>query len=434
MASDRPSAAAEFDRTSPTIWVETSNGNSNPKAAKTRIDQSIRIISLTFNDGPVGILSAKGKGGAGSANAKSINKLTLEVENFDLKNHEDFTFAVGGSLSVQWGYPGRMGPKRHACITKVTGDHKLKVECRARSILMHRQTKVRNFVNMSHAEIATQILRENGYAPQDMDVEATDVRYGVVNQAGLTDHQMLAQIAEEEGFEYFDDTGATGVHFRRPTYGAPPVRELRYFTPPAVGEIEKFSTDGSLTARPTSVTTKGIDPRTKAPVQAAGGDAETKRGGQARRVDAETQEIGNKYQKPVQNPAAAKRVADRTFLGATQGTFKLKLDVIGDAQLLSKSVVKVTGITKRVDGLFYVAAIKHTIKAGHFKMQLECKSDSGVSASTAASKAKQAQGAQDPGRLAAVNREDQSVSFRDPMGRTTAAQAIGQRPDGSLIF
>lgn len=395
MALERPSAAVEFDRTAPTIWVETSNGSANPKAPKVRIDQSIRIISLTFQDGVSGSFSGKGK-----PSAKSVNKLTLEVENFNLRNHEDPTFAVGGSLNVQWGYPGRMGPKRHACITKVTGDHKLKVECRARSILMHRETKVRNFVNMTHSEVVKQIFRENGYQDAEMDVEDTEVRYGVINQAGQTDQQFLASLAEDEGFEYFDDTGVDGVHFRREVFGAPPVRELRYYTPPVVGEIEKFSTDGSLTARPTSVTAKALDPKTRKPAVGTGGNAETPRGTTANQLVDQLGKEGTvlfSFVKPIVNPAKAKRTADKLFLGATRATIKLKLDIIGDAQLLSKTVVKVTGIAKRIDGLFYLIGIKHTIKAGHFKMSCEARTDSGATAKTTPSKGKKATGAADPG-------------------------------------
>ena len=421
-ALPRVGETPEFDRTSPVIWVQTSNGSTNPKAPKVRIDQSIRIISLSFNDGPVGSLASKG----GSANAKSVNKLTLEVENFNLRNHEDFTFAVGGSLDVQWGYPGRMGPKRHACITKVTGDHKLKIECRARSILMHRETKVRNFINMTHSEVAKQIFKENGYADADMDIEDTEVRYGVINQAGLSDHQFLGQLAEEEGFEYFDDTGATGIHFRRPTFGAMPVRELRYFTPPRVGEIERFSTDGSVTSRVSSVTVNAIDTRTKQATQAVGSDATTKRGGVGKQLGSVQKEVTVVAITQTNNPAKAKRMADKMYLGSTRGSVKLKMDIIGDAQLLSKTVVKVSGITKIVDGLYYVAAIKHSIKAGHFKMALECKSDAGHTAQKTASKAKKAQGAADPGAAGVQLGTNQSERYKNTHGRATAKEVAAK--------
>ena len=107
---------------------------------KERLDESHRVLSLDFED-----------------NDNKADKLTLTVDNGDLRNFDDPLWRKGGAVVWQWGYENNWSIPRDAVIQKVTGFTKLKVECLAKSILLHKDKRARKWTGLKRSQVVEQI-------------------------------------------------------------------------------------------------------------------------------------------------------------------------------------------------------------------------------------------------------------------------------------
>jgi len=144
---------------------------------------------------------------------KKADKLSLQLNNFDLSLFDREELSGGAIFEVSWGYPGQMAPPRRAVIQKLKGFTKLTLEGRAISALMDHETKSRAWENKTRAQAAQEIAEERGYEGASLDVEETDEVFDVINQASETDARFLRRLAAQEGFEFYVDDD--GLHFHR---------------------------------------------------------------------------------------------------------------------------------------------------------------------------------------------------------------------------
>ena len=119
------------------------------------LDLGDRIIGFTFEDAE-----------------RKADKLSLQPDNFDLSlfDHEDLM--GGATLEVSWTYPGNMSVPRRVVVKKLKGFGTLTVEGQATSVLMSRESKTRNWENVTRAEVARQIAEV-----VDPETGATHIEY-----------------------------------------------------------------------------------------------------------------------------------------------------------------------------------------------------------------------------------------------------------------
>ncbi len=381
----RSQEAEPFNRTGIVIYVSRELGG----GSKERVDIGNRVTDLLFTEG-----------------GKKANRLKLTIEDFALENSQKREFVRGGKIVVQWGYPGRLGPERRMVIQKVKGNHKLVVEGLARTVALHGEQKSRTFLQKKVSDIVKQILGENGWRPNEMDVEDTELTFDTVTQTRQTDAQFIRSLAAQEGFEWGDDFDS--FRFKRAEYDKPPVREFRYYTATKAGDIIQFETEGNIAPIPTSISIKGKDPVTGQVIEGKGSNADTKRGGTAgtvtvRKIDNRSDaydykdRIGTAVKKPVADAKSAKRKADTAYINATRSSFKLKMVIVGDPQVVSRAVYQVSGIGQEESGRYYFNIIEHHIKGGKYTCKVEGKTDYGRGEPSKAKKA--AAGAPPPGQV-----------------------------------
>lgn len=318
------------------------------------------------------------------------DKLTIEVNNYDLSLFDDPKWAKGNKIEAAWGYPGNMSPIRTCVIQKITGFGTLKVEALAKSILMHKETKARVFHEARRSEVVAKIALEHGYGPDQTDIEDTHAKIGTITQARMTDAQFLKHLAAREGFEFYVDH--SGLHFHKRKLGTRPAREYVYFVDSRRGDVIDIDVDNDVTVKPAKVVAQGRDPLKKKDIKETGSNDTTKRDGLGEKIDIVDSKSGAKHTESkvtlltnAPNATVAKREADGKFQKTQLAAVLLSTTVVGDPQISAKMVIQISNISKRLSGKYYIKNAKHkVVPGGGYVSIFKCRTDSGTAAATKA--------------------------------------------------
>jgi phage protein D len=343
-----------------------------------RLDLTDKVLSFSYED----------------CEAKA-DKLSLTVANYDLRNFDDPIWAKGNIVEATWGYVEALAPVRRCRIQKVTGFQELKIDALGIELGFNAVVRSRTFENMTRSEIVRQIAREAGYRSEELlHIEDTKVRFPHVHQGKLTDAQFIRRLAHMEGAEWYIDFDGFHFHRRHLTQQATRVLEWRVPTGDTQLEIISINVENDITGKPGAVTVKSHDPvERKGVSKRASNDTETKRGVLATYIElpglqSDPDIISSTP--PAVTPGcvpqeevlmcaetdeqAAKRLAAARFRKTQQRAVQMKIEMVGDPNLLAKSVVELRGVGKRLSQRYYVKMVRHTIQDG-YKCDLELISD-----------------------------------------------------------
>lgn len=354
------------DRSAPIFYVRVAPGTG---AESTPLDLSDRVTSFRYED-----------------KERAADRLTLTVDNSDLLLFDDPAFKPGMHLEVTWGYVGAMAPARVCVVTKISGSLSLSVEARALSVLMNTKQQTRTFTGMRVSDVARRLARDYGYETDRIDIEETPNVLATIPQSRLTDAQFLRRLAEREGFEFWIDH--EGFHFHTRRVDRAPVRVLTYFIDQEGGDIlDGWSIEDDITARPARTRARGRDPLERQDIDEEGSD-ETDRDrstlASIRAIpDPETgairveREVGQAEIHPTSAPDAstARREARGRFRRTQQTAVKMRVPIIGDPDLLAKTVIEIRGMGRRLSQRYYVRDASHTIDGSGYTTELNIVSD-----------------------------------------------------------
>lgn len=356
-----------------------------------RLDLSDRIVGFEYVDAE-----------------HAADKLKLTIDNNDLSNFDDPIWRKGNLVDVTWGYPEAMAPTRRCQIRKVTGFQTLTVEAHGLEVLLNTVARCRTFENMSRSDVVKQIAIDNGYGTDDVQhIEDTEVVYPTIVQARLTDAQFIRRLAHREGFEWYIDFD--GFHFRQRDMAQRPVRVIEWGGPEV---LQAPSVENDVTGKPGSVRVASRNPLERRTIEYnASHLSETKRGvlgdvvevpsffenvatlekeistGSAAVATAAVTEARSYLiasQKTVAHQeimtaaslleAAVQRFAAGRFRRAQHVAVKMTLPIVGDPNLLAKSVIELRNFGKRLSQRYYVKEVTHAVKDG-YKCTLKLISD-----------------------------------------------------------
>ena len=335
--------------------------------AAERVDLSDRVLSFVFED-----------------SERKADRLVLTVDNWDLSNFDDPVWQKGNVLEVSWGYPGDMAPARACVIQKVTGFQQLSIEAHARSVLMNKVARCRTFERMKRSEVARQIAQEHGYGPALQDIEDTGEVLPVITQARMTDAQLLRRLAQREGFELYVDFD--GFHFHQRRLDQRPVRVLRWYTAPEIGEMFSIRIENDVTAKAGAIRVRGRDPLTRRDLDERAANDTTARDTLAPVIVLVDPETGAKHRvrrntseeirtTPEATAVSARREAEGRYRRTQQTTVELTATVLGDPGLLAKTVFELEGVGQRLSGAYYVKEARHKIDGTGYTVELKALRD-----------------------------------------------------------
>jgi len=452
-----------IDRSAPGVRVTVLRDERAP--AGEPVDLRGRILSFTYED-----------------SEKKADKVTLELDNFDLSLFEREELMGGSLLEVSWGYPGNMAPPRRVVVKKLKGFATLTVEGQALSVLMNRTARTRVFENRTRGEVAFEVAREYGYEGLHAVVTTDGERMDVIAQSAETDAAFLRRLALKDGREFWVDD--TGFHFHERRQDAAPTHVFTWHADPGRGDVLSVNVESDLGRRAGRVTVKGRDPKKKTTIEAIATAETVERTTLAEVVEVwddttgESQYIFNDpaaqqssapafapeselegvsvldsrnatqsvHASSAQTQEQAQREADARFRRAEGGAVKLSLQVVGDPSIRAKAVVKVRGISRMLSGSYYVKEAKHTINGSGYVCDLKLTRD-GMShvARGAGAKAKEQGGernrgeTREPGQPEVVEVWDDTTGesryiVDDPVAQQTSAPVFGLGDDVSLLY
>lgn len=370
------------DRDAPTFYVKIVP----PGAGATPVDVSDRALALTYDD-----------------QDNKLDKVDLQMDNFDLAIFDDPNWKKGNTMIVSWGYGGRMTPPQNVVIQSITGGTTINVTGLAKSVLMNKKTRSRTFENMKRSDIVAKVAKENGYGPNAQFIDDTEVVIAHTHQARMTDAEFIHHLAQRESFIFY--VGADGLHFERRKMKTAPIRQYRYYTDPEQGDIISFNVENDITRAPGVVHAKGRDPIQKKDIDETASNETTSWSGLASLLETAAPEppsessggTGDDVQEQIvartattqdipiakdatiltnaTSSANAKREADGKFIQAQQATVLMALEVVGDPYVSAKKVIDIQGMGKRLSGLYYIKSVKHKVSANGYTMSLNVRSD-----------------------------------------------------------
>lgn len=340
------------------------------KAAKA-IDLTERVLTFKFLD-----------------EERKADKLTLTLDNWDLSVFDDPTFKKGTILEFVWGYPGRVAPARRAVIQRIKGGRQVTIEAHGLAMLMHKVKKTRTFSGMTLEQIAAKILSEyTELAPLQrsgqIKVEGdSNTAHEHRVQAAETDATFLTRLARRHGLEFYIDS--TGMHFKPRNFTQGYVKELVWFN--GSGEFLDFDIDNNLAKRPGAVTKRALDPLSKKTIEHRADNDSSKRPGLApviEMVDPRTGKrtlqarVAEEHTEHTSETTASgvRSHADAKFRQTQHETIHMSIKLVGDPDVAAKRVLKVSGVGKRMSGLYYVTQAEHDITNAGYIVTAKAKTD-----------------------------------------------------------
>ena len=353
------------DRSAPGVRV-TSLADPNGTAG-TPIDLGMRILSFTYEESDV-----------------RVEKMSLELDNFDGALFDRPELLGGALLEVSWGYPGNMAPPRRVAVTKLKGLGTLTVEGHGLAVLWNDQAKTMRWTNVTRSDVARAIAASHGYDGAFLHIDDTEERFDVINQAAETDAWFLRRLAAKEHFLFAIEGGAFHFHARKNS--AAPDVVLTYYADLARGDIQRLSVESDLTRRVGSVTVRGRDPKNKTTLEAKSTADTAQRGTLGDVLEVFDKETGASSLRPwvatesvqpsaASSPTQAKREADARFTKAESAAVVLSADVVGDPTLRARAIVEIQGVHPRIAGKYRVREAKHQITGSGYGVALKLARD-----------------------------------------------------------
>ncbi len=331
------------------------------------LDLGTRLLSMTFEDCD-----------------DKADKLSLQLDNFDLALFDREELMGGAIVEVSWGYPGNMSPPRRVVIKSMKGFQQLTLEGQALSTLMNQQAKTRNWEGKTRSDVVREVAKDAGYEGAFVDIEDTPEAIDVINQAAETDARFLTRLAAKESFQFFVD--GTGLHFHQRRQDTPPAHVFTWYADPERGEVISVNTDSDLAKRTGKVTLKGRNAKAKSTHEVSSNADTAKRSTLADTIEVVSPTDGtttvlkrnataNVATSSAVTESAAQREADARFVKAERETMKLTMQVVGDPTIAAKTVIEVRGISPLLSGKYYVTEAKHSVSSSGYTVDLKLKRD-----------------------------------------------------------
>lgn len=327
------------------------------------LDLGNRIIGFTFDDAE-----------------RKADKLSLQLDNFDLALFDSEELMGGAVLEVSWGYRGNMAPPRRVVVKKIKGFTTVSIEGTALSALMNRESKTRCWENVSRSDVARELAEEHGFQGEFLDIEETEEVFDVINQTSETDARFLRRVASREEFEFYVDQG--GFHFHERRQDVAPTHVFTWYADPGRGDIISLSVESDLMKRAGKVTVRGRNPITRTTVESTASNDTVDRATLGEVVEVVDPESGSTsietrnatasvHPTSASTEGRASRESEARFRRAERSSVKLSMKVVGDPTLHAKSIVEVRGISGLLSGKYYVTDIKHVISSSGYVCDLK---------------------------------------------------------------
>lgn len=278
---------------------------------------------------------------------------------------DEGSFAMGAPVEIAFRAEGDMVTVTTGEITAVSleqgpgGRHELVLSGLDAAHRLHREPKSRTFVEMTDADIASQIAGEHGL---DTSIDPTREVHPYVIQSSESDFAFLARRASQVGYDLWVSHTTLHLQERPGGNGTPPT--LRWGD-----NLRRFKVRFSAVERCDEVVVRAWDPVAKREIvgRASEGDRGTDAPGgeelarEARSAFGETRRFAGQF--PVATQGEADALAHALLRKASGGEVVLRGEADGDPLLGAGAEVRVAGVGERLSGAYRITSVQHRYSA-----------------------------------------------------------------------
>lgn len=312
-----------------------------------------------------------------SEHARKKDKLEMSFRNEDFALLDAPAFVKGQKLLVTWGWPGQTAAPRRMVVQSVKGGNPITVVAHCTMSLMDLKKNARYMEGATDSEFVREVARQYGYKGTLAHIDETSVRHDIAQPRWMTDAKMLRRLAVRNSFDFYID--ASGLHWHKRRTQREPVKTFIYRTDPGRGTILEAPTfEANLSKGVAKVRVLAFDPILKVPVEETYGvddDDETSLGTEEEIQDPDASDIGLRAARVSQEEVVpggllsaedGARAAKAVYRETALKKYKMSMRIVGDAQLPSKAIIGVYGISSMFDGLYFTEEVVHEIVPGAF--------------------------------------------------------------------
>lgn len=301
-----------------------------------------------------------------------MNYAEVVLQNNNMDMADDDLFAPGKVMEIKTGFEDSTYEVRDLFITenplfRAAHSGVIIIRGYGTSMLAAREGKQRAFSDKTHSQIAQEIAAEYGW---DTDIEATPLAYPKIQQAGRTDYELLTDLANLNGFEFYVEQDMLHFHGIREEI----IESKFWYLTPDGTNIDNAEFTIESEGKAVTVAVADYDP-----LEGASFSVEGVPSGQSavnKKADVTTWESLAAVRKLILvdqgqflKPDEAQRFVD----GLTQtGQYvvRAELETDGDERVHARKIVSVDGVG-RFSGNYYVKRVCHTITSGNYRLTME---------------------------------------------------------------
>ncbi len=276
------------------------------------------------------------------------DKVSLQLDNFDLALFDREELIGGATLEVSWGYPGNMAPPRRVVVKKLKGFQTLTIEGQAHQ----RADEPRG----QDARVDEQVAQRRGQGDRRRARLRGRVRgrRGHRARCSTPSTRPPRRTRASSGASRHGRSSSTSSTTAGST-GARAIRRARRATCSPGSRTQGAATSSRSTSSPTSsrrtgrVEVRGRDPLTKATIESRASSSTVERATLSDVLEVVDPETGSSslqernattsvHPTSAPTPAAAERESAARFRRAERETVKLSMQVVGDPTLRAKEV------------------------------------------------------------------------------------------------
>ncbi|NUM74040.1 phage late control D family protein [candidate division KSB1 bacterium] len=322
------------------------------------LHKGVEILSVTVND-----------------KLEDPDDFTITINNPDLKWLEDPLFQIGKVVEIKMGYGGKLTTMIMGDISAVeptfssSGPQQMGIRGFDFLKRLQRGDKFRSWKERPDSAVAVEIAESHGLSPDG--VQLTGTIHPKIMQNGESDFKFLKQRAQENGFEMF--VHLRSFFFRKPKDNKDPITTL------TLGKtLNSFAPELNVENKPSRVTVRGWDPRTKKEIEGVAGNGKERNILSGKQSASQIIEgiygtIERSIREPVYTQEEAEKRAQSSLDNSSDQFIKGNGECVGIPEIRAGGYITIDGVGRRFSMSYYIESATHKIDASGYTTQFSVK-------------------------------------------------------------
>lgn len=322
------------------------------------LHKGVEILSVTVND-----------------KLEGPDDFAITINNPQLKWLEDPLFQIGEQVNIKMGYGKELTTMILGDISAVepsfasSGPQQMGIRGFDFLKRLQRGERFRSWEKMPDSVIASEVVGVHGLSPDG--IQPTGTIHPKIMQNGQSDFDFLKQRAQENGFEMF--VHLRSFFFRKPKDTKDPITTL------TLGKtLNSFAPELNIENKPSRVTVRGWDPRTKKEIEGVAGNGQERnilagKKSASQMIEQVYGTVERSIREPVYTQEEAEKRAQSSLDSSSDQFIKGSGECVGIPEIRAGGYITIDGVGRRFSMDYYIESATHKIDASGYTTQFSVK-------------------------------------------------------------